>query len=103
MYRVVYKPTAEKEFESLENHIFQRLYDAVMSLEKNPYPHPQSRKLELSKSNMCRLRVGDYRIVYTVDDIQKVVRILYVRHPGHEEAPLTPSARAPFFLFLLFS
>ncbi|MBF0607861.1 MAG: type II toxin-antitoxin system RelE/ParE family toxin [Candidatus Magnetobacterium sp. LHC-1] len=44
------------------------------------YPHPQSRKLELSKSNMRRLRVGDYRIVYTVDDIQKVVRILYVRH-----------------------
>ncbi|MBF0539069.1 MAG: type II toxin-antitoxin system RelE/ParE family toxin [Nitrospirae bacterium] len=70
MYRVVYKPSAEKEFEALEGSVFQRLYDAVMSLEINPYPHPQSKKLELSKSNMRRLRVGDYRIVYTVDDIQ---------------------------------
>jgi mRNA interferase RelE/StbE len=44
----------------------------------NPRP-PQCRKLTGSK-NDWRLRVGDWRVIYTIDDSTEVVDIAGIRH-----------------------
>ena len=78
MYRLEIKKSARKELDSLPNQIFQKIDKAILSLQNNPYPHPQS--IKLKDDYKRRLRIGDYRVVYTVDEQQKVITIFRVRH-----------------------
>ena len=56
----------------------QRIIDRIRELSANPFPR-DSEKLTESE-NFYRLRVGDYRIVYQVDNKNKTVIVYYVRH-----------------------
>jgi mRNA interferase RelE/StbE len=56
----------------------QRIIDRIRELSANPFPR-DSEKLAGSE-NFYRLRVGDYRIVYQVDNKNKTVIVYYVRH-----------------------
>ena len=47
-------------------------------MKENPFPHPASKKLK--GEDKRRLKAGDYRVVYTVDENDKVVTICRVRH-----------------------
>ncbi|MBF0606763.1 MAG: type II toxin-antitoxin system RelE/ParE family toxin [Magnetococcales bacterium] len=79
MYKLVHSSNAKKDTQHLECQTFLRIDDAINALKENPYPYPQSKKLVASK--IRRLRVGDYRIFYTVDDDdEKIVTILHVYH-----------------------
>jgi mRNA interferase RelE/StbE len=55
-----------------------RLIAAPQSLAHNPRP-PGCRKLAGTK-NDWRIRVGDYRVVYEIADVIRVVRVHRVRH-----------------------
>lgn len=78
MYRLVIKKPARKELDSLPKQTFLKIDKAILSLKANPFPHPQS--IILKGKDKRRLRAGDYRVVYTVDEGQKVVTIYRVRH-----------------------
>ncbi len=78
MYRLVIKKPARKELDSLPKQVFLKIDKAILSLKENPSPHPQS--IRLKGKDKRRLRAGDYRVVYTVDEGQKVVTIYRVRH-----------------------
>jgi mRNA interferase RelE/StbE len=47
-------------------------------LESNPRP-PGCQKLRGQKDSW-RIRIGDYRVIYTIDDLNNVVDIIHVRH-----------------------
>ena len=57
--------------------LHRRLSQRLLSLEKNPRPRG-SRKL--TSMEEYRLRVGAYRILYTIDDTNLVVSIFAVGH-----------------------
>ncbi|MBF0337386.1 MAG: type II toxin-antitoxin system RelE/ParE family toxin [Nitrospirae bacterium] len=78
MHKLIHSSGAERDIQRLEYQTFLRIDDAIHALKENPFPYPQSKKLVASK--IRRLRVGDYRIFYTVDDDDKVVTILHVYH-----------------------
>jgi len=78
MYRLVIKKSAGKELDDLPNQVFLKIDKAILSLKENPFPPPQS--IKLKGENTCRLRVGDYRIVYLVDDKQRVITVYRIRH-----------------------
>ncbi len=78
MYKLVLKKTAQKELDEIADAHFLKIDKAILSLKEKPYPHPQSKKLKGESTR--RLRVGVYRVVYDVDDIQKTVTIYRVRH-----------------------
>ena len=59
--------------------MFRRLDKAILALKSNPRP-PGSRKLRHSAIGDYRLRVGDYRVVYDIDDERRKVVILRVMH-----------------------
>lgn len=48
-----------------------------MSLAENPRP-PTARKL-VNRSEM-RLRIGDYRVLYSIDDVRRTVTIVVIAH-----------------------
>jgi mRNA interferase RelE/StbE len=56
-----------------------RLDPGFLALAQNPRP-PGCRKLHGSGHDDYRIRVGDYRILYEVDDTAPTVRIMRVRH-----------------------
>lgn len=79
-YRVLLRPSALGEIESLPARVRQRIEEKVDALASNPRP-PGSRKLE-GGEGWFRVRVGDYRILYVVDDAAKVAIVVKVGHRG---------------------
>jgi len=77
-YNGEFVASAAKEFRSLSADIKHRISLTVESLCSNPYP-TGVRKLYGHK-RLYRIRVGHYRIVYEIDDQQKLVRVTRIRH-----------------------
>lgn len=77
-YSVVLKPSVEKDLRGLSQPIVRRVWERIEALSKEPIPR-QSIKLA-GAERLYRVRVGDYRIVYSVDHVAQVVTIQYVRH-----------------------
>jgi mRNA interferase RelE/StbE len=77
VYKLVLKQSARKELDDLSDALFKKIDAALMSLKNKPRPFPQAKKLE--GGNGFRLRVGDYRIIYTVQEKEKVITIYRVR------------------------
>ena len=78
MYEVLIERTAERDLRSLPIPIFNRIIPRIRALAETPRPSG-CHKLTGSK-NDWRIRIGDYRVVYEIDDAQKRVRIFRVRH-----------------------
>jgi mRNA interferase RelE/StbE len=78
MYQVVVERSAEKDLKRLPAGIRSRVATALRGLAENPRPSG-SRKLAGTKHDW-RVRVGDYRIVYEIADVIRVVRVQRIRH-----------------------
>ncbi|MFI5294439.1 MAG: type II toxin-antitoxin system RelE/ParE family toxin [Thermodesulfovibrionales bacterium] len=78
MYKLAIKKSARKELDDLPDQDFLKIDKAIFSLRDNPYPYPQAKKLK--GDERCRLPVGDYRVVYAVDESRKIITIYRVRH-----------------------
>jgi mRNA interferase RelE/StbE len=76
-YAVRIKRSAEKEMDRLSARVFERVSRALLSLEQEPRPRG-CRKLR--GSEQYRLRVGVYRVLYTIADAQRVVEVVAVGH-----------------------
>ena len=77
-YKVVPKPSIEKDLRSLPKSTVLRIVNQIEKLGEGPFPS-HTLKLEVAK-NLFRIRVGDYRLVYEVDRQAKQVIIHHVRH-----------------------
>ena len=77
-YSVELKPSARKELDRLSGKLTQRIFPRLQSLASDPRP-PGCRKLKGSERHW-RIRVGDYRIVYTIDDGRRLVEVTRIRH-----------------------
>ena len=78
MYDVLIERTAERDIKSLPTALFDRILPRIKALADNPRP-TGCHKLAGSK-NDWRIRIGDYRVVYEIDDARKQVKIFRVRH-----------------------
>lgn len=78
MYAVLLEAAAERSLRRLDAAVFTRVASALRSLAVNPRPHG-CRKLTGSDHDW-RVRVGDYRIVYEIDDRAREVRVMRIRH-----------------------
>ncbi len=74
-YRIEWKHSAEKELRKLPAQAIARIVQAVGRLADNPHP-PGS--IKLAGSEAYRLRVGDYRVIYTVYSDMLVIEVVKV-------------------------
>jgi mRNA interferase RelE/StbE len=81
MYSVDISKRAVKDILGLPTPMIVRIHAAIRSLSLDPRPSG-CKKLVDSKKPLWRIRVGDYRVAYTVDD---VVRVVEVRKVGHRK------------------
>ena len=77
-YGITFARSARKELERLPADLGQRVLQKIEALSENPRPAGVT-KLKGQK-NVWRLRVGDYRVVYAIDDTAKAVDVSIVRH-----------------------
>ena len=80
MYKVLVSKTASKELSDLPTQVVNRIIPAIKKLGDDPRP-PGCKKLK-GEQDTWRIRIGDYRVIYTVDD---VIRIVDVRSVGHRK------------------
>jgi mRNA interferase RelE/StbE len=77
-YSLEIKQSAEKEMDALDDALFARIDRKIMALAENPRP-AGCKKLKGYK-DQWRIRVGDWRVLYIVDDSTKLVSITRVAH-----------------------
>ncbi len=77
-YVVEIKPSARRELEDLSDSLIARLVPKIEALAANPRPSG-CRKLRGYK-DFWRIRVGDYRVVYIIDDDRKIVSVTRIAH-----------------------
>ncbi len=77
-YQVTFARSARRELEELDFLIVPRILARIEGLAQTPRPSG-ARKLR-GQQNLWRVRVGDYRVVYSVDDRRRVVDVVRIRH-----------------------
>lgn len=77
MYEVLLERGAEKDLRRLAEDDFRRVVRALRALAHDPQPRG-SRKIAGSQ-NDWRIRVGDYRVIYELDEEAASVAVLRVR------------------------
>ncbi len=77
-YSVIIKPSANKALLKLPRNIQTRIVNVLQQLADNPRP-PGVLKLQ-SSFDLYRIRVGDYRIVYSIEDQQIQVLVATIGH-----------------------
>ena len=76
-YRLLIKPSAAKELETLPPKDRKRIATKIQQLASEPRPAGTEK---LSGQEKYRLRQGNYRILYSVDDAQLAVVIVKIGH-----------------------
>ncbi|PYM90680.1 MAG: type II toxin-antitoxin system mRNA interferase toxin, RelE/StbE family [Candidatus Rokuibacteriota bacterium] len=79
-YSVVFARSARRELEQLEKRVARRVLSRVEALGSNPRPQGCI-KLQ-GPDDLWRIRIGDYRVIYSIDDGQRTVDIGAIRHRG---------------------
>ena len=77
-YSLEIKHSAQRELDSLDDSVFRRIDRRILTLADNPRP-TGCKKLRGYK-DQWRVRVGDWRVVYLIDDAAKLVTITRVAH-----------------------
>ena len=77
-YEIIIKPTAEKSLDSIPRSTRRRIADALEGLRDDPRP---AGVVKLAGTeNLWRIRIGNYRVVYGIDDDRLIVLVLRVAH-----------------------
>lgn len=76
-YRIIVPKTVQKQINKLPNTIQARVIESLLSLKETPRP---SNSLKMKNSQGYRLRVGDYRVLYDIDDKTQTMTLRRVEH-----------------------
>ncbi|MEO1209165.1 MAG: type II toxin-antitoxin system RelE/ParE family toxin [Cyanobacteria bacterium J06638_20] len=77
-YQILILPAAQRQLKKLPATFQQALVTRIEYLAENPRP-ANCKKLK-GRQNQYRIRVGDYRIIYSIEDARLAVRVIKVGH-----------------------
>ena len=77
-YKVEWKNSAKKELKRLPRQVITKVISAVEKLPNNH--HPAGSKKLVGTEHTYRLRVGDYRIVYSIQNDLLIIEVVRVAH-----------------------
>ena len=76
-YQVILPKAVQKQLNQLPQDLKQRIVAALMRLQEDPRP---VNSLQMKGSQGYRLRVGDYRVLYDIDNKEEIVTLRRVGH-----------------------
>ena len=77
-YDITFARSARKELEDLDTSLINRIFPKIKALSTEPHP-TGCRKLQGEK-HLWRIRSGDYRVIYAIDDHRQTVDVIAIRH-----------------------
>ena len=76
-YELIYLPSITRDLRGIPRKEVRRILQKTEALRENPYP---AGSLKLSGRDRYRIRQGDYRILYSVNDKFVIVTIVKIAH-----------------------
>jgi mRNA interferase RelE/StbE len=80
-YEIEWTASALRELRKLDQQVARRVLGAINRLTQDPRP-AGARSLVGHPGGVMRLRVGDYRVIYQIEDNRLVVTVVRVAHPS---------------------
>ncbi len=77
MYALKLLPQAQKDLDRLRGKIFSKIKNEILSLKDNPRSHDA---IKLTDEEGYRIRIGDYRVLYRIEDKTKEIFIYRIKH-----------------------
>ena len=77
MYRIELRQRAQKSLDKLPRSDFKAVIEAIKDLAQTPRPRGMEK---VKTTGLWRIRQGDYRIIYAIDDKDSLVTIVRVGH-----------------------
>lgn len=77
MYRIELRKRAQRGLDKLPKADFPAVIEAVKALAQTPRPRGTEK---VKSTGLWRIRQGDYRIIYAIDDKESLVTIVRVGH-----------------------
>ena len=71
---------ADKQLQSLDKPIRERIRKYVKELEKLPNPKIRAETLKGNLSEFCKYRVGDYRLICKIEDDKLLILVVKIGH-----------------------
>lgn len=75
-YSILLAPPAERQLRSLTDSVQKRIVKRLKSLRENP--RPQGTKKLTGEEDLYRIRDGDCRIIYTIQDKELIVLVVKI-------------------------
>ena len=76
-YKIFFKKSVEKDFQGIPKSDLQRILSKIEQLQHNPRPEGSEK---LSGQERYRIRQGNYRVVYSIQDNELTVWVVKVGH-----------------------
>jgi len=80
MYKLTLTREAQKFYDQADAPLVRRLNRCIEQLIKNPYEHPNIKRLRGPLSGYLRYRIGEWRVVYQVDDVHQAITVMLIIH-----------------------
>ncbi|MFM7382313.1 MAG: type II toxin-antitoxin system RelE family toxin [Microcystaceae cyanobacterium] len=80
MYEVVLHPNAQEFYLRADKALAKKIARCLEQLEQNPRFHPNIKVLKGDLAGYYRYRIGDYRVIYSIDDQVLVVAVIEIAH-----------------------
>ena len=74
-YKVSLKKSAEKELRSIPSRDIHKIVEKLKGLAHQPRPHGCEK---MEGQDRYRIRQGDWRVVYSIDDVEKTVLVVKI-------------------------
>ena len=80
MYEVLLHPDAQKVYAKADQALAKKIARCLQQLEQTPRSHPNIKALKGPYAGYYRYRVGDYRIIYSINDASVQVFVIAIAH-----------------------
>ena len=82
MYKIIFLPDAEDSFKGLDKNIQKRIAEKIDWLAENADKviHHPLKSMPDDLKGLCRMRVGDYRIIYWIYNQAKSIKVYEIEH-----------------------
>jgi mRNA interferase RelE/StbE len=78
MYQVLLSKKAEKQLDNIPNPFYEAIKEHLKGLEYNPRPYGYTKLT--GYSDLYRIRVNNYRIIYSIYDNILKIEVIHIDH-----------------------
>jgi len=80
MFRVLLAEPARRSYEAADANLQRKLDRCFAILKDDPRRHPNVKALRNRLKGYYRYRIGDYRVIYRIEDDDRLVIVAMIRH-----------------------